>query len=94
MMKFIMLLKGIIEEQNGEDLTKLKKVVLKLENHLKHTNEGLVSLRHQLRKVTNAKLRQKYLMQTHTMVWEQQTIRKILEDYKAKAAKVNNEKNS
>jgi len=91
------LLKGIIEENNGEDLTKLKKVVLKLENHLKHTNEGLASLRHQLRQVSNPKLRQIYLMQTHTMVWEQQTIRKILEDYKKKlvdcsAAKVSDDR--
>ncbi|XP_034482016.1 uncharacterized protein LOC117787573 isoform X2 [Drosophila innubila] len=80
----IMRIKGIIESQKGEDLTKLRMVVSKLDDHLKDTNEKLANLRHKIKMEANPNLRETFLKKSHTMVWEQQTIRRILEDYKRK----------
>lgn len=80
----IITVKGILDSHRGEDLSKLRTVVSKLADHLKNTNEKLANVRQQIRMETNRKLRESYLKKSHTMVWEQQTIRRILDDYKRK----------
>lgn len=78
------LLRGIKESRKVEDLNKVKVLIVKFERHLRSTNEKLASLRNLIRTESNVKSRKTYLKKSHTLVWEQHTLRNILTDYRNK----------
>lgn len=78
------LLRGIKETRKVEDLDKVKVLIVKFEKHLRSTNEKLANLRNLIRTESNVKSRKTYLKKSHTLVWEQHTLRNILIDYKNK----------
>lgn len=78
------LLRGIKESRKVEDLNKLKVLIVKFEKHLRSTNEKLANLRNLIRTESNVKTRKTHLKKSHTLVWEQHTLRNILIDYRKK----------
>lgn len=78
------LLRGIKESRKVEDLNKLKLLIVKYEKHLRSTNEKLANLRNLIRTESNVKTRKTHLKKSHTLVWEQHTLRNILIDYRKK----------
>ncbi|XP_030570848.1 uncharacterized protein LOC115769944 [Drosophila novamexicana] len=74
----------IIPAVPREELCALQTVISKLEDHLKTTNVKLFNFRKLIRTESNIKSRNIYLSKVYSMVKEQHTIQRILENYQTK----------
>ncbi|XP_062129422.1 uncharacterized protein LOC133841137 isoform X1 [Drosophila sulfurigaster albostrigata] len=77
-------LKLMLQSHQGADLSQLRNTVALLAKHLKSLNERLATLRHSIRIVSSSKIKERYLKRTHSLVWEQQTIQRIVDEYRKK----------